>query len=213
MTEQCLLRFALLVGVTLLARAADAGLIVVGQDKLYSAPGVQSVDFILDLTGADAGGIQVSNFQVRVELQGANVGADALITAVNNTTSGQAHPLSTRTVETARTAYGATFNLGDPFTISDGAGLMRVDVEFKAGALGDYQLLVLTGTEDTMFLNSLGAAVPFSTDNAALSAAPEPSSALLSVLAVGAVCVYLAVRQRGSFRSGSELRLAKACQR
>ena len=174
----------------LTATCAPAAVIVSGEQTQQYIPGGSPVlvDFFITLTGADAGGIQVSNFQMRVELIGSNAGTAASITGVGETVRHvQAEPLAQTSVNPAGTsAFASTLNLGPAFMITNNEGLMRVNLQFGPSASGTYVLDILTASElDTQLLNASSQPIAFTTQDGQVTAVPEPGSLLLAVVAAG----------------------------
>jgi len=186
-----------------LLHSVQAGSIVIGETKELLPPSAavqESVEFYLDRTDADDGTpLSVGNFQLRVDLSGADAGSAVRILGVGPTsTRSQAFALDTMDVTGGTSGYAATFNLASAFEIADGAGLLKIDLEVMPSASGDYTLSVLSGTGNTEFTDPIDFAtlLPVAVGSAALSVAvPEPSCLCLAML--GSVAV--AIRRKRAF--------------
>ncbi len=165
----------------------NAGIIVAAENKTEresSAVIRTEVEIYLDLTAADDGGsISIGNFQVGLELLGANAGTDVSIVGITGATS-TSHPLGRAldfAVATPTRAFGMTLNFfGPSFLLNDLDGLMRVELEIQPNVTGTYQLNVLTGERNTAMAESIFSRVPLSiatqssTLNIQSSVVPEP---------------------------------------
>ena len=163
------------------------------------------VEVYLERTGDDQGTPMedVLNFQVGVELIGPDAGTLVVLTGgvdtIGRPQAGAEH-LEDATVS-ATEIYRPTFNIGDPFDIPDGAGLLRVEFEVHPGAtLGEYTLHIKegAGATDTIFSDPMGQPIPFSADSSTIHVVPEPGSAALLGLAA------LALMRRGRTRRFSQ---------
>lgn len=190
--------------VTLGAGPALAGTVITADDQTVTSSADEvtetSMEIFLDRTDddddADLSG--VLNFQVRVELAGDDAGSDVSIVDVGDTADrDQTRSLDSTSVDSDTEAFGGTVNVGDPFAIADGDGLMRVDLEIEPNVSGEWTLEILTGEEtDTALSDEAGDALPFDTAGGTLTVEsppttpiPEPASSTLAVLACGGLAV------------------------
>ena len=155
------------------------------------------VEIYLDLTDVDNGGsINASNFQVGVQLSGANAGTDFSIAGVSDTMSAmhpQGRPLEAVS-STATTARGMTLNFfEDFFVLDDLAGLMKVELEIQPNVTGTFQLDILIGDPNTAILDAFPAGaspLAFSVDSSTITvsadpAVPEPGTVFCFILMGG----------------------------
>jgi hypothetical protein len=181
------------------ARGGFADLVVTGESAaIVSSPLLTltvPIEFYLDAIGADQGNATaVGNFQIDVLLQGPSVGTgnDVRILAIESATlHAQSFPLTTTEVRSAGAeGFGATFNFAAPFSIADGGGLMKVQLEIRQNATpGVYTLNILTGTDQTQLTDpgDFATLLPISTANGSLTinAVPEPGSFMLLGFVLG----------------------------
>lgn len=180
---------------------AFAGSIVLGESKTIVQPTAvtqTSIEFFLDRTGADDGTpLSVGNYQVRISLTGAGVGSTARIVGAGATTGKpQAFVLDTKNVTAGTSAYVATLNLAHPFDVADGAGLLKVDLEFQPGAQGVYLLSAQPGAGNTEFTSpvNFSSLLAVESGNGSVTVlVPEPSTV---AFVLAGVAFAAAVRKR-----------------
>jgi len=182
--------------------SADAANVVTGEDKTIASPGATTnvtIEFYLDRTGGDDGtGLEVGNFNIRIEL----TGPDNLvaITGVGETTDHpQAFTLDTTTVTPTTEAFAGTFNVSSPFTIDDLDGLAEITLEVQPGALGVYDLSVVTTTgDDTQFTDpdDFKTELPFTVSHGSLTITAIPAPATMAMVAMVGAGAWTRRRRR-----------------
>lgn len=189
---------------------APAAVVVSGDSLVLASPTsatTVSLEFGLDLTGADDGGlIEIGNFQFDLLLVGPNAGTDVSVIGAGSTIS----RLQARTLDvvdtTPTTAFAGTLNFASSFSVPDNGGFVRVDLLVQPGAFGDYTLDILTGTDQSLLTDPIDffTPVPFATNAGQLSitAVPEPSSVALLVCA----SMGLAIRVRRKSKLADSIR-------
>lgn len=180
------LRIAVFIAFVTFGNLARADIIVVGEFTTITSPTAETIvplEFYLDLTDEDDGGsLSVGNYQIDLQLSGAQAGTDVRIVSVGPTTlRDQARTLDS-TQFTDTTAFAGTINFADPFDINDGAGLLLVELAIAAGAQGEWQLSILDGADQTLFTdpNDFVTPIQFTSVPSVLTVSvPEPSTASL----------------------------------
>lgn len=176
-------------------RPVHAQTVIVGESKTLGIPTAStdvSLDFYLDRTGPmDGMPLLVGNFQLRLELVGPGAGSLVSLVGVDEAIAhSQAFALDQTLVPNATSAFASTFNFEDPFEIGDGRGLLSARLRVEPGAIGEYQLRILTGVDDTQLTDPADFLSPlaFNVQHASIAIVPEPASLCILASGVAVLC-------------------------
>ncbi|MEO1528255.1 MAG: PEP-CTERM sorting domain-containing protein [Planctomycetota bacterium] len=181
-------------------RECNGGIVITSESAAFvsdSAVQLYSLDIFLDLTDLDDGGtLDVANFQVRAELNGAGAGTDVAIVGIGDTMSfdhPQARPLDGTSVVSQTEGLGFTANFSSPFTIEDLDGLMEITLAVQPNVTGNYSIDILTGDGNTLITdpNDFSTILSFTTTSGviSISGVPEPNTMMFVGLGLGVFCL------------------------
>lgn len=176
---------------------ASAEIMVVVEDVVVDGPGMGSVEVYIQSTESVAP--QVSGYQLQLSLipSGSGVSFASADADLLLGTSDRNQLFSSDGFIKGEVNAGTVAAIKAPLSIqslTDGIGLGRVKFLVEPGAVGKFDIHVVTIAEDvnfgTLITNDSFVSIPIQTQDGSITVLPEPTTAILLLLSLGGLSLH-----------------------